>query len=779
MLSVALTAMSGAVGAQGFADGATPAAAVALRSSSRLADPIPFADKKQLPTFIEANQIAGATDVRVDVTGNAELRRGGLSIKADSLSYVDSTDTARATGDVRIQRDGNRYTGPELEIEVGSFKGFFSRPSYRLLRNEAHGEAQRIDFVDEQRSVIHNGSYTTCQRDGPGWLPDWVLKAGRIEIDNEKQEALAHGASLQFKGVPILPVPAIAFPIGDRRRSGVLPPTIGFDSVSGLDVTVPYYLDLAPHRDLTLYPALLQRRGVLLGAEYRYLEPQHNGMLRTSWMPNDTLRGTGRWSLSATHMGRFDLPSLGLGGLGFNLNFHRVSDSLYWSDFPRSGPVLTQRLLPADLAISGSVFGFDTRVRTLKWQTLQSLASPITPPYDLLPQVVLTRSGLSNNGWDWSVKGDFTRFEGDPVRTLQTNANRAVWVAQLARPRTFSAGFVTPKLQLHGTQYQFDTALATGALSVSRLLPTVSLDMGLALERQSQWLGRDVIQTLEPRAFYTYTPYRDQSALPNYDSALNDFNFAAIFSENSYGGNDRIADNHLLTLGAVSRLIAPATGAEWGRFALAQRLRLADQRVTLPNGTPDVSRLSDTLIGVVSNWDPHWSVDSVVQFNTGARRSVRSTVGARYTPGNYHVISAAYRLQRGQSELIDIGWQWPLNELWGPKSRERGPGQGLESPGNGGTWYGVGRLNYSMKDRRMVDSVLGVEYDAACWIGRMVFERLHKSATATTTRIMFQLEFSGFSKLGSNPLQSLKQNIPRYQYLREQTVAPSRFSQYD
>jgi LPS-assembly protein len=350
---------------------------------------------------------------------------------------------------------------------------------------------------------------------------------------------------------------------------------------------------------------------------------------------------------------------------------------------------------------------------------------------------------------------------------------------QLARPWVWPAGFVTPKLQLHGTKYQFDTALTTGALSASRVLPTASLDAGLVLERQVQWFDRDVIQTLEPRAFYTYTPYRNQSALPNYDSALNDFNFAAIFSENAFGGNDRIADNHLLTLGAVSRLIAPATGAEWGRFALAQRLRLADQRVTLPNGIPDVSRLSDTLVGVAANWDPQWGVDSVVQFNTGTRRSVRSTIGARYTPGNYQVISAAYRLQRGQSELIDVGWQWPLNALWGPKSVDRGPNIGLESAGPGGTWYGVGRLNYSMKDRRMVDSVLGVEYDAACWIGRMVFERLHKSTTATTTRIMFQLEFSGFSKLGSNPLQSLKQNIPRYQYLREQTVAPSRFSQYD
>jgi len=203
--------------------------------------------------------------------------------------------------------------------------------------------------------------------------------------------------------------------------------------------------------------------------------------------------------------------------------------------------------------------------------------------------------------------------------------------------------------------------------------------------------------------------------------------------------------------------------------------RFKDQNVTLPGGAPVADRISDVLLGAALNWDPQWTFDTTVQFNPKTRRSERSTIGARYSPGNYRVISAAYRFQKDLSEQLDVGWQWPINDLWGDKGQDLGPGQGQ----GGGRWYSVGRLNFSLKDGKLVDSVVGLEYDACCWLGRVVLERLRTGTTSATQRIMFQLEFVGFSRLGSNPLKTLKENIPRYQYLREQTSSPSRFSNYD
>ena len=346
---------------------------------------------------------------------------------------------------------------------------------------------------------------------------------------------------------------------------------------------------------------------------------------------------------------------------------------------------------------------------------------------------------------------------------------------QLSRPWLSPAGFITPKLQWHVTRYRFDDPLSNGATSASRALPTFSLDSGLVFERDASFFERPLRQTLEPRAFYVYTPFRDQHQLPNYDSAANDFNFATVFTENAFGGNDRIADNNLLTLGVTSRLLEPNSGAELARFGLAQRLRFKDQNVTLPGGSPVQDRFSDLLLGATLNWEPRWTLDSTWQYNLKTRASERNTLGARYSPGNYRVISAAYRFQRAASEQIDVSWQWPLADLWGDRSQDLGPGRGLGEQ----RWYSVGRMNYSLQDRKLVDAIAGFEYDAGCWIGRVVLERLQSSQTAATRRLLLQLEFVGFSRLGANPIRSLRENIPRYQNLREQIVTPSRFTRYD
>ncbi|MCM2252412.1 MAG: LPS-assembly protein LptD [Ramlibacter sp.] len=747
-----------------------------LTPSPMLREDVPAPLRQRLPTYLSGERASGRTDLETVIEGQAQLRRGDTVIRADRLEYYQPDDLARARGNVRINRAGDVFEGPLLELKVDAFEGFFNEPRYRFLRNDAYGEADRVDFIDDKRAIIRNATYTTCQRKpGPSWMPDWILRAASIRIDNEEEVGHASGVVLDFMGLPILPVPALSFPLSERRKSGLLPPTIGLDSRNGAELVLPYYWNIAPNRDATFYPALMSKRGIDLGGEFRYLERDYAGQLRANYMPHDRLRDSDRWGYSLTHDA---LVGAGLptGPLGLNLNLNRVSDDNYWRDFSRATASLTQRLLANDGRLSWSRGDFSLAARALKWQTLQDVASPIVPPYDRLPQLVARYSRASlPGGLETSVEADYTRFEADRARTGQTNAHRGFALAQLSRPWQAPGWFVIPKLQLHATQYQFDDPLANGQRTASRTVPTVSLDGGLVFERDARFFGRSFRQTLEPRAFYVYTPFREQSLLPNYDSAANDFNFATIYTENAFGGHDRISDNSLLTLGASTRLLDPDTGAEITRLGVAQRLRFKDQRVTLPGQAPVSERLSDLLFGASINWSPQWSLDSTVQYNPKTRRSIRSTIGGRYSPGNYRVVSAAYRLQRGSSEQIDVGWQWPINDLWGDKGQNLGPGRGEGE----GRWYSVGRLNFSLQDKRLVDAVVGLEYDAGCWLGRIVFERLQSSSSTSNKRVLFQLEFVGFSRLGSNALQALKENIPRYQFLREQVTAPSRFSTYE
>jgi LPS-assembly protein len=264
-------------------------------------------------------------------------------------------------------------------------------------------------------------------------------------------------------------------------------------------------------------------------------------------------------------------------------------------------------------------------------------------------------------------------------------------------------------------------------------------------------------QTLEPRVLLVQTPYREQSDLPDFDAAGKDFNDVSVFGTNAFSGIDRVSDAHLITAGATTRFLDAASGAELLRLGLAQRFLLRDQRIT-PEDVPVTRRVSDLLLLASSRLEERWSADAAVQYSSDTRRVTRSVVGGRFSPGPYRTVGAGYRFTRGTSEQLDVGWQWPV---YGP-AVERMPSQGC-----GGTLYSVGRVNYSLRDSRITDSLLGVEYDAGCWIARVVAERVSTGRSEATTRLQLQLELVGLSRLGSNPLRALKDNIPGYRLLRE------------
>ncbi|CAM4313934.1 LPS-assembly protein LptD [Comamonas aquatilis] len=760
-------------------DGLAP---LELKSSNLLQETYSKEVQDQQPTYIKGDALSGQPDIKASVSGEAEIRRGDTMIRADRLDYAVPDDRVNAVGSVHINQAGNVYEGTALDLQMDAFKGQFDNAKYRFLETGGHGESTRVDFIDRDHAVIHNATYTTCQRDDQAsWTPSWQMKAETIEMDMGEEVGVAHNAALQFKGVTILPVPRMSFPLSDKRKSGLLPPMFGMDKLGGFELTQPYYWNIAPNRDLTITPTVMTKRGSNLAGLFRYLEPSYSGEAYASYMPKDNLRDRSRWAYSLQHRGTFDTP---LGGLGLNLDLNQVSDNDYWRDF-RLAPIrLRQRLITSTGGLSWAKGDGVLSLNMVRYQTLQDPAAPIAAPYSITPQLQYRYTPLDlPHGLDFSLVADTTRFELLKPLAGQAgnNGQRSYLQTQLSRPFLSPGGFITPKVMFHSSLYQTDQLMSNGSKSANRNLPTFSLDSGLVFERDTSLFGSSLLQTLEPRAFYTYTPYRDQSMLPLYDTARNDFNFASIFSENDYGGQDRIADNNLLSLGATSRFIDPDTGAEKFKLAIAQRVRFSDQKVAL--GPVATKGLSDILLGASINWTDKWSTEATTQYNKDLNRTVRTTATARYSPSPYRTFNIGYRTQldtttkKPTSELIDVGWQWPINDLWGDKGRDLGKGRGQ----GGGRWYTVGRLNYSIKDRQLVDTVVGFEYDGCCWIGRVVLERLQSSVVQSNLRLLFQVEFVGFSRLsfGADPTASLKRNVPRYEYLREAVSPPSRFTNYD
>jgi LPS-assembly protein len=787
---------------------------VVLRSSSLLEEKIPADTLSQVPTFVQSDKLDEQTNFLTTLDGQVVLRRGALLLKADKVEYDQTDDLAKAKGNVYINRSGFVYQGPALELHLDAFEGFFTQPSFQMRKNQAYGKADRIDFIDPDKSILHNATYTACQRKpGPDWIPDWFFESDKITMDTARNTAKLEGADLRFKGVPV-PIPSMEVPLTDERKSGLLAPSIGVDNIGGLEYTQPYYWNLAPNRDMTFYPTYWSSRGLNLGTEFRYregasLNAPFQGQMRFDWMNQDAMRDNSqRWRMNYTHTGLLE-PSFAGGHLGLKIEANRVSDDNYWKDFSFSnnGGVPIARVLNSNVALNWTNGLVTTGFRAQKWQTLQDLDKAdnrIAPPFNRLPQLTARIQRFDVGGFDFSLDGDFTRFqsarEQDCIDALNKpalsalynncapNADRAVSWAQISRPFVLPYGYITPKVQLHGRSYQFDGGLPTtgfytntghqGQTSASVTVPTFSIDAGMAFERDAHLVGRSWTQTLEPRVFYVDTPFRDQNYLPNYDSGLNAFNFASIFTENAFGGHDRISDSKLLTVGAISRFIEPETGAEGARFGVAQRLRMRDQLVTLPSDAAAQAGISDILAGASLNLTPHWSLDSTVQYDQKTNNMLRRVVGGRYHPGSYRTLNTAVRTEndltgKPVSQQLDIGWQWPLHDLWGgsDSSVSRGLGEGR--------WYSVSRFNYDMLNNKPVASIIGFEYDAGCWISRVVSERLQVTEGVARQRILFQLEFIGFTRVGTNAMGSLVRNVPRYQSLNPASLSPSRFGNYD
>ncbi len=731
-------------------------------------------DERQLPLQIEADELRGRPDLDFVAEGKVLLQRGRLKIGADRIEYDVVADRAGARGNVRIDSaDGNWFAGPELSLTLDRFEGWFSRPEYYLARTQAGGRAERIDFIDDQRAQLTRADYTSCSRNGDG-MPAWLLSAERVKLDFEANEGVAEGAVLRFLGVPILGAPVLTFPLTDERKSGWLPPTINLDSKSGLEVALPWYWNIAPQRDATLAPIAYSRRGMGLLTEARYLEPRHGGEVLWHWLPDDRVFGQTRQGVEWKQRGSFPGGADAATAWRWRHGGVRVSDDAYWKDFSLGIRSFTPRLLPLSGAIERDVRlpGFDTTAyaRVQYWQVLQD-ADPlalITAPYHRAPQVGWQGIGRPwQDGPDLSFEIEGNRFEltrDDPGIPPRPDGERLHLLAHAQYTWRAPWAWLTPRAALNVAHYRTDTAMSDGRTRASRAVPTFSLDGGLQFERAAQWGPRRLTQTLEPRLLYAYTPYRDQASLPLFDTAPKDFNFESVFSENAFAGVDRVTDAHQVTAGLTTRLIDSANGNEALRLGLAQRWLLREQLIT-PDGVPLQQRFSDVLLVGSAQLSSKWIFDAATRYSPEVDRVTRSVLSARYTPGAFRTLSAAYRLTRGASEQLDVGWQWPIY------ARERGSGSAGGSACRG-TLYGVGRINYSLKDSRITDSLAGVVYDAGCWIGRVVAERVSTGRTEATTRLMLQIELVGLSRLGSNPLSVLKDNIPGYTLLREDRSDP-------
>ena len=722
------------------------------------------------PTEIEADRIEGANEESLVAEGAVRLQRGERMLSADRLRYRIIDEEIEAEGSVVMSAPEYELAGPRLVLRMAEHTGFMEAPTYRFSSlpgrrkpkagqnpapfgpqaatsgpfskaQGARGGAKRIEIEGENQYRMDEATYSTCS---PG-DDSWFAQFSELSFDYDRFEGEGWGAKVVFKGVPILYMPYLNFPLSTGRRSGFLSPTVGSTSNSGFEWQLPYYWNIAPNLDATITVHDYARRGTQLGVDQRYLFPSASGDLHADYLGSDRTNGRDRSSYRWRHYQSFGY------GLSGSLDLARVSDDTYFKDFSTQIASSSQTLVAQQANLNWNYDGWALGLRTLEYQVLQpDPAVPLSRPYELLPQLTVSGRSLLADTLETALSLDYTNFHHRDPAKIQ--GERTVLYPRLALPMVWPGYYLTPRFGVHSTQYAFESPVEGIGQDYRRTVPISSLDTGLVFEREAHAFGRRQIQTLEPRLFYLKVPFRDQSALSNagvnFDSGVLDFNFAQIFSENLFSGQDRIAEADQLTVALTSRLIDQDSGREYFRVMFGQRYYFDSQRVVLNPGDEQRSEKKTDLLGAISGeLLPKTYIDGALQYNPRDSQLERFNLAARYQPAAGQVINAAYRFARLQTapftvdvRNIDLSTQWPV----------------------AAGWRLVGRYNYSLEQKRDIEVLAGVEYYSGCWATRLVAQRFATTTDQFTDAIFLQLELKDFGQFGLNPFEAINRGVPGY-----------------
>jgi LPS-assembly protein len=685
------------------------------------------------PATIDAQSIEGISGLEVTATGSVEFRQGDFAVLADYLRLNREFARLEASGGVRLQDGEDYFSGPSLRYDTDTKTGSLEKPSFLMRRQlTARGGAERIEFLGRHRYRLNDAHFTTCE---PG-NDDWRLEASELRLDYLEEEGVAYGARLRFLGAPILASPYFSFPLNNRRRSGLLAPQYAQTSNRGWELVVPFYWNIAPEQDATISPTYMSKRGEQLKTQYRYLGHSFAGEARVEYMPEDKELGISRTGYSVQHEQRFAASLVG------RLDVNHVSDDRYFVDLYSQvrqvsiGNLQREGYLQYARDFGGTALSAQARVQ--RFQTLQDPLAPVVPPYHRVPQLNLAAARNDIGGLlDAGLPAEYARFSHDTL----VEGERSMVNPVLSMPLSGPGYFLTPKVGGRHARYELKRTAPGQPEQQTVNVPWLSLDGGLVFEREADWFGTPLAQTLEPRLFYVYVPFRDQSQLPLFDTALADFNYAQLFAENRFVGGDRFGDANQITWALTSRLL-DANGAERLRATLGQRYYFENERVGLTaDSTLRTSSESDWLASAGGRLAAHWSADGTVQYNPRDARTERAGLQLRYQPAIAKVLNFDYRFNRDVLRQVDLSGQWPVR----------------------GGWFAIGRYNYSLRDDSVLEALGGVEYNGGCWVFRAVYQQVQAATDVTSKAIYFQLEFNGFGQLGSNEAVNLfRRNVPGY-----------------
>jgi len=677
------------------------------------------------PVDIESQFMSRSGNDLIEFSGQVELSRTGQNIRADNLLFNSLSHQLEASGEVIYEDMNYRLQMERLNLDQKDQTAIFRNVEFQLNLSHASGSAEEIEKIDDARSRYQNILYTTCDPEDR----DWHLKASELLIDEESGIGTARHATMYFKNVPFFYFPYFQFPIDDRRQTGFLNPNIGSSQNLGNTVIVPFYWNIAPQTDATITLASYWKKGLQLNTENRYLFENHTGQVDLSYLQDKEL-DSDRWLKKWQHRGDLGLD------IKADILLQEVSDDLYFNDFS----FLTTenkniKNLERHVTLSHNSTSWQSSMLLQDYQNLDPTLTPGQVSYSRLPRITVDSQfqPLANNT-QLELRNELVQFD----REESVTGTRLHIVPSIARPNFNSWSFFNPKLQYALTEYRLEDN-DPDPNSISRYIPTFSVDSGLIFERLAN-AQRGWVQTLEPRLFYLYTPYQDQDEIPDFDTANSSQTLANFFANNRFSGSDRIGDANQFTLGLTSRMYSRQTGQETMNLSLGQIYYLQDRRVSL-NGSVDDSPRSDLIAEFLLIPSTGWRVNARLVHGQEKSTLTQKNLSVNYArqgiAANFEYFFTDQVLEQvALSTALPVGNHWAL----------------------------IAKAHHSLKFHEPVENLLGLAYESCCWGIKILFSEINDADFEEINRAWFiEITFKGLSRAGQEVESKLRNSISGYQ----------------
>lgn len=775
----------------------------------------------EAPTYASAD--ASSYDQRRERTvleGDVVLRQAGMQAEAQVATLDQQTNRGELEGQVRLRDRGMLVMGERAELQLDSGAARVDNAEYVL--HPAHARGTALYATRDENAVIRlkDGTYTSCE---PG-ENTWVLKGNNVTLNPATGFGTATNVTLRVKDIPVFYTPYIYFPLDDRRQSGFLAPSISSTDDSGIALQTPYYFNLAPNFDATLYPRYMTERGLQMEGEFRYLTRNSRGQMGAAWLDddNDERRRQSeyestRWLYSWQHTSNFTPRLRG------EVDYTTISDPYYFQDLDTNlgfdrPDYLNQR---AGLSWRGDGYTARLAVHAYERTTVEGVT-----PYDRLPQFTLNgRLPFNPGGLVFSYgteyvqfqrslrSGYFTDIDGNTGTAAQrwydenlrglkrAEGTRVHLEPSISLPLEWTWGFLRPTLKYAHTHYDLDldergfATLPSGTDfddAPERGLPIASLDAGLYFDRDTRLFGRDFRQTLEPRLFYLYVPYEEQDEIPIFDTGEASFSYGSLWRDNRFSGKDRIGDANQLSLGVTNRWIQP-NGFERQRFSIGQIFYFQDREVQMPDIRYETradaqSSVSPYALEYQYRFNRDWRLTANFNWDPDVRRTRSGSAMFHYQPADNpnKILNIGYRYRNDTLRYDPVSGLYVNNPDYGVPGQDNYIKDYYKVSQHDFSvvwpivpqWSLLARWQYDYSQERTLDAIGGFEYDSCCWKLRMVYRQwidrdetsLNPALNEETDHGFFvQIILKGLGGVTGNRLESfLDQGIQGYRRREDQ-----------